>query len=44
VAEASFGMDFGAGEWRGSVGGGDEGAVVADADCPEAEGSAVVFS
>lgn len=37
VAESCLGMDFGAGEGRGSVGGGDECAVVADADRAEAE-------
>jgi len=44
VAEASFGMDFGAGEWRRSVRRRYECAVVAEADRAEAEGSAVVFS
>lgn len=37
VAESCLGMDFGAWEGRGSVGGGDERAVVADADRAEAE-------
>lgn len=37
VAESCLGMDFGAWEGRGSVGGGDECAVVADADRAEAE-------